>query len=87
MAVLASIAGAALVVSKFTILPALVYVVWRGAASPVTLWLLTWAGSGVLIDQLLITDRRMKPYEGAALGAATAVLISLRGGIPLVGGR
>lgn len=83
MALLASIVAGAVTLGTYTIWPALVYVLWSDIAAPVTVWLLAWAGVGLFVDHLVLSDRRMKPYEGLAIGGATGAFLALRGRLPM----
>lgn len=88
MVVLSSIAGAAVLVAKQTVIYAFIYALWRDIASPLTVWLLAWAGLGVMYDHLVVPDRNVEMREGLAIGGVSAVLVGVSGtSLPNFGGR
>lgn len=77
MAVIATILGGAVTVAAWTVGLAFLYAIWSDVASPLTVYLLAWATTGVLVNQLVITDRPMETWEGVAIGGAVAAGMGL----------
>lgn len=88
MAVLAKLVGAGVVASKYLVVPALVFIMWRQVASPLTVTILAAAVVGVSYTTLVKPGEELETWEkgGVILAGLFAGGILQRNRYKLTGG-
>ena len=73
MAALAALAGASVIAAKYLIVPALVFVVWKNMASPLTVAILSAAFVGLAYTSLVKPGEELTTAEKAGVLVVGAV--------------